>query len=146
MEKLTNGMPVLLVPDENSCGCKDRTDKGGADCLCSTTGLVQIIGRKFALRILFLIGLRACTRTIINWLVTVIRSNYCSYCTPAFLWAKAQAGQTAREVGEKTASGLAKAAISAFFALLVSLIAAAVGGYLAAPRDLTTRNAAAARA
>jgi len=54
---------------------------------------------------------------------------------------KAQAGQTAREVGEKTASGVSKAAISAFFALLFSLIAAAIGGYLATPRDLTTRNA-----
>lgn len=53
------GLPVLLVPDENACGCMDRTDKGGSDCLCSTTGLVQIIGRKFALRILFLIGLRS---------------------------------------------------------------------------------------
>ncbi|MEJ7708345.1 MAG: hypothetical protein WKF84_00410 [Pyrinomonadaceae bacterium] len=41
---------------------------------------------------------------------------------------------------------MAKAAILAFFALLLSLIAAAVGGYLATPRDLTTRNTAAARA
>lgn len=58
---------------------------------------------------------------------------------------KAQASQTAREVGEKTASGVSKAATSAFFALLFGLLAAAVGGYLATPRDLTTRNTEAAR-
>ncbi len=50
------GVPILSVPEENACGCIDRSDDGGSDCLCSATGLVQIIGRKFALRILFLIG------------------------------------------------------------------------------------------
>ncbi|MDQ3253507.1 MAG: hypothetical protein M3R15_06310 [Acidobacteriota bacterium] len=44
-------------------------------------------------------------------------------------------------VGTDENSPAIYAAISAFFALLVSLIAAAVGGYLATPRDLTTRNA-----
>lgn len=51
--------PVLTIPEENACGCADRADDTGHDCLCSATGLVQIIGRKFALRILFLIGERA---------------------------------------------------------------------------------------
>ncbi len=50
------GVPGLTVPEENTCGCIDRADDGGSDCLCSAAGLVQIIGRRYALRILFLIG------------------------------------------------------------------------------------------
>jgi DNA-binding HxlR family transcriptional regulator len=50
------GLPILSVPEENACGCVDRAHDGGSDCLCSTAGLVQIIGRRYALRILFLIG------------------------------------------------------------------------------------------
>ncbi len=58
------GLPILSVPEENSCGCVDRASGGGDghDCLCSATGLVQIIGRRYALRILFLIGERGCVR------------------------------------------------------------------------------------
>lgn len=56
------GLPILIVPEENACGCVDRADEGGTDCLCSAAGLVQIIGRRYALRILFLIGERACIR------------------------------------------------------------------------------------
>lgn len=52
------GLPILSVPEENTCGCVDRASDGGHDCLCSATGLVQIIGRRYALRILFLIGER----------------------------------------------------------------------------------------
>ena len=44
---------------------------------------------------------------------------------------KAQAEQKAREIGQKTADGVASAALWAFVALLLSAIAAAVGGYLA---------------
>lgn len=51
------GLPILSVPEENACGCVDR-DAGGVECICSTTGLVQIIGRKYALRLLFLIAER----------------------------------------------------------------------------------------
>jgi DNA-binding HxlR family transcriptional regulator len=51
------GLPVLKVPEENACGCIDSTpDSHG--CLCSTTGLVQIVARKNGLRLLFLIGER----------------------------------------------------------------------------------------
>lgn len=56
------GLPILSIPDENSCGCIDRATTGGYECLCSTTGLVQIIGRKYALRLLFLIGERGAIR------------------------------------------------------------------------------------
>ncbi len=56
------GLPILNIPDENSCGCIDRAAAGGYECLCSTTGLVQIIGRKYALRLLFLIGERGAIR------------------------------------------------------------------------------------
>ncbi len=56
------GLPVLTVPEENSCGCVDRAATGSHECLCSTTGLVQIIGRKYALRLLFLIGERGTVR------------------------------------------------------------------------------------
>lgn len=55
---------------------------------------------------------------------------------------KAQAAQTAREAGDKTASAVSKAAIWAFIVLLISAAAAAIGGYLATPRDLTTHNTA----
>lgn len=53
---------------------------------------------------------------------------------------KAQAAQTAREAGDKTASAVSKAAIWTFIVLLISALAAAIGGYLATPRDLTTHN------
>lgn len=52
---------------------------------------------------------------------------------------KAQAEQKARELGQKTADGVASAALWAFFALLLSVIAAAVGGYLATPKDIPAR-------
>ncbi len=52
------GSQILSVPEENACGCVDRTTGGAHDCLCSATGLVQIIGRRYALRVLFLIGER----------------------------------------------------------------------------------------
>ncbi len=55
------GLPVLSVPEENACGCVDRA-AAGHECICSTTGLVQIIGRKYALRLLFLIGEREVMR------------------------------------------------------------------------------------
>lgn len=49
---------ILTVPEENACGCIERTGAASHECLCSTTGLVQIMGRKYALRLLFLIGER----------------------------------------------------------------------------------------
>ena len=52
------GLPILTLPKENACGCVDRAAPDGNECRCSTTGLVQIIGRKYALRLLFLIGER----------------------------------------------------------------------------------------
>ncbi|MDQ3623622.1 MAG: hypothetical protein M3463_14225 [Verrucomicrobiota bacterium] len=47
-----------------------------------------------------------------------------------------QVEETARDVGEKAASGLSKAALMAFFGLLLSAGAAAFGGNLATPRPL----------
>jgi len=55
-------LPILTVPEENACGCIERTAAGSHECLCSTTGLVQIMGRKYALRLLFLIGERKVMR------------------------------------------------------------------------------------
>ncbi len=52
------GLPILSVPEENACGCVDRAAADERECICSATGLVQIIGRKYALRLLFLIGER----------------------------------------------------------------------------------------
>lgn len=55
---------------------------------------------------------------------------------------KAAAEQKAREIGERTASTVSKAALSGFVALLLSAVAAAVGGSMATPRDvLSTREA-----
>ncbi len=58
------GLPILTVPEENACGCMDRAAAAtdSHECLCSTTGLVQIIGRKYALRLLFLLGERGVMR------------------------------------------------------------------------------------
>lgn len=55
-------LPILRVPEENACGCVKRAASGRHECLCSTTGLVQIMGRKYALRLLFLIGERRVIR------------------------------------------------------------------------------------
>lgn len=54
---------------------------------------------------------------------------------------KVQAEQKAREVGQKTADGVASAALWAFVALLLSAIAAAIGGFLATPKDIPARTA-----
>ena len=56
------GLPILSVPEENACGCVDAAAGGAGACICSAAGLVQIIGRKYALRLLFLIGERAPAR------------------------------------------------------------------------------------
>ena len=56
------GLPILSVPEENACGCVDRAAAEGSQCICSTTGLVQIMGRKYAVRLLFLLGERGSMR------------------------------------------------------------------------------------
>lgn len=53
---------------------------------------------------------------------------------------KAQAAQKAREIGQATADATASAALWAFVALLLSAVAAAVGGYLATPKDIPART------
>ena len=53
---------------------------------------------------------------------------------------KNQAAQTARQVGQSTAEGVTKAAIWGFFALLSGAVAAALGGYLATPKDIAARR------
>ncbi len=49
-------LPILKIPNENSCGCEPVSESEGDGCLCPATGLVQIIGRKYALRLITLIG------------------------------------------------------------------------------------------
>lgn len=49
-------LPILTIPNENACGCGDNAAFADSQCLCPTTGLVQIIGRKYALRLLTIIG------------------------------------------------------------------------------------------
>ncbi len=56
------GLPILSLPEENACGCEERADGRGRGCICCTTGLVQIIGRKYAVRLLFLISERRVVR------------------------------------------------------------------------------------
>ena len=51
------GLPILIVPEQNACGCVARS-ADGVGCICPTAGFVHIIGRKYALRLLFLIGER----------------------------------------------------------------------------------------
>ncbi len=49
-------LPILSLPGENSCGCADLNSSANNECMCPATGLVQIIGRKYALRLLTVIG------------------------------------------------------------------------------------------
>lgn len=49
-------LPILSLPGENSCGCADLNSSEGNECMCPANGLVQIIGRKYALRLLTVIG------------------------------------------------------------------------------------------
>lgn len=48
----------MNLPPENTCGCVETATAlpGPIECLCPATGLVQIIGRKYALRLLTVIG------------------------------------------------------------------------------------------
>ena len=55
-------LPISSLPEENSCGCVDTNPNHENDCLCTATGLVQIIGRKYALRLLTVIGEKPCIR------------------------------------------------------------------------------------
>ena len=48
--------PTRNLPEENSCGCADTNSNAIIECMCPATGLVQIIGRKYALRLLTVIG------------------------------------------------------------------------------------------
>lgn len=49
-------LPILELPEENACGCADINSSQSNECMCPATGLVQIIGRKYALRLLTVIG------------------------------------------------------------------------------------------
>ncbi len=51
-------LPILSLPKENSCGCADNLPSEANECMCPATGLVQIVGRKYALRLLTVIGER----------------------------------------------------------------------------------------
>lgn len=55
-------LPILSLPRENSCGCIDAKLGEANECMCPATGLVQIIGRKYALRLLTVIGERQSIR------------------------------------------------------------------------------------
>lgn len=46
---------MLSLPTENTCGCVDEYSSAD-ECICPATGLVQIIGRKYALRLLTVMG------------------------------------------------------------------------------------------
>lgn len=55
-------LPISSLPVENSCGCADTESSESIECMCPATGLVQIIGRKYALRLLTVIGERQSIR------------------------------------------------------------------------------------
>jgi len=55
-------LPTLNLPRENACGCADDKTDDANECMCPATGLVQIIGRKYALRLLTVIGERSSIR------------------------------------------------------------------------------------
>ncbi len=49
-------LPILSSMKENACGCVEAMSALNTGCLCPATGFVQIIGRKYALRLLTTIG------------------------------------------------------------------------------------------
>ena len=49
-------LPILSSMKENACGCVDDDAALGHGCLCHASGFVQIIGRKYAVRLLTMIG------------------------------------------------------------------------------------------
>jgi DNA-binding HxlR family transcriptional regulator len=49
-------LPILRMPKVNACGCSDSAANGTHECLCPTTGLVQIMGRRYALTLLTVIA------------------------------------------------------------------------------------------
>ena len=59
-------LPVLSLLNENACGCVGEIDSDASgdsiECICPATGLVQIIGRRYALRLLTVIGEREIIR------------------------------------------------------------------------------------
>ncbi len=55
-------LPISNLPIENSCGCADTEAVESIECMCPATGLVQIVGRKYALRLLTVIGERQSIR------------------------------------------------------------------------------------
>ena len=46
----------MSLPEENLCGCVDLESGESTECMCTATGLVQIIGRKYSMRLLTVIG------------------------------------------------------------------------------------------
>lgn len=48
--------PILNSMEENACGCIENAVATSIECLCPATAFVQIIGRKYAVRILTTIG------------------------------------------------------------------------------------------
>jgi len=55
-------LPISNLPIENACGCADTEAVESIECMCPATGLVQIVGRKYALRLLTVIGERQSIR------------------------------------------------------------------------------------
>ena len=55
-------LPISTLPIENACGCVDTELSESIECMCTATGLVQIVGRKYALRLLTVIGERQSIR------------------------------------------------------------------------------------
>ncbi len=49
-------LSILNLPKENACGCSDLESVTNTECMCPATGLVQIIGRKYSMRLLTVIG------------------------------------------------------------------------------------------
>ena len=52
----------LSLPKENACGCSDLESVASVECMCPATGLVQIIGRKYSMRLLTVVGERQSIR------------------------------------------------------------------------------------
>ena len=55
-------LSILSLPKENACGCADVESGESSECMCTATGLVQIIGRKYSMRLLTVIGERQSIR------------------------------------------------------------------------------------
>jgi DNA-binding HxlR family transcriptional regulator len=55
-------MSSTLLTEENTCGCLEQVSDDDAGCICLTSSVVQIVGRRYSLLVLSLLADRGTVR------------------------------------------------------------------------------------